>query len=82
MVSQLLLVLNYDSFPYKCVKLKWYQKLWKNSFEAADSEYYTSGPGAKEDHATGRIQSCPAEEKIMLLERFNSNRRTFSSFWF
>ena len=22
-------------------------------------EYYTSGPGAKENHATKRIQSCP-----------------------
>ena len=76
-----------SSYPqaslYPSVKLKWYQKLWKKStFKACVTEYYTTGPGAKEDHATWGIQSCPAEEQVMLIDRFKSNKRTFSSFWF
>ena len=31
-------------------------------------EYYTSGPVEKEDLATGRIQSCPAEEKVRQIQ--------------
>ena len=72
---------SYQAAAYSSLRLQWFQ-IGKDPLEAAVSEYYTSGLGAEEDHATGRIQSCPAEEKVMLIERFKSKGRTFSSFWF
>ena len=44
------------------------------------SQNSISGPGAKEDHATGRNQSCPAEEKVMLID--SPMEETFFPFGF
>ena len=64
---------RYKMQAYSSLKLEWFKK--RDPLEDAVSEYYTSGLGAKEDHATGWIQSFRAEENAMQIDRFKSNRR-------
>ena len=62
-------------------------KAWEGQFasqklEAAVTKDSTFGARAKEDQEIGQIQICPAEDMVLLIERFKSNIRTFSSIWF
>ena len=74
-----------EALRYKEANLSYYAvKVLSEAQEGqfAVSKDSTSGSRAKEDQDIGQIQICPAEEMVVLIDRFKSNRRTFSSFWF